>query len=206
LKSVPGKFAFSSLLLASVLSSCHRHPDPPPDGPPPSPSFSALEEVTAIRLPLRLTPGEFTLAAPPAALIPPPLDEDAADSLHNLAVAPEDLANGWEWAWDIFRNLPPDERPAFLDQIASLTPVWAWNRLDPILENPAWGTEVQQALWRRLLELPLENQLPRILQIARNPSHPCRDQAESLLRAYFPEISPGRYDEYYNKISVPAAR
>ncbi len=209
-----------SLLLAVFFSSCQRHSAPTPEhvppgptrllsqkevAPAPPPSLSLEDEEANPRLALHLLPGEFTLAPPPSIPSHLPLDEDAADSLHNLAVAPEDLVNGWEWAWDIFRNLPPDERPAFLDQIASLTPVWAWNRLDPILDNPAWGTEVQQVLWRRLLELPLEHQLPRILRIARNPSHPCRDQAESLLRAYFPEISPVRYEEYYYKINVPAA-
>jgi hypothetical protein len=208
-----------NLLLMVSLSSCQRHT--PPTGERASSgstrllpkkevvptrllSFPKEDEEANPRLTLRLLPGEFTLAPPPSAPSHYPLDEDAADSLLNMAMAPEDLANGWEWAWDVFRNLPSEDRPAFVGQIASLTPAWAWDRLDPILDNPAWGTEVLQALWRRLLDLPMENQLPRILRIAQNSSHPCHDQAASILRAYFPEISPGRYDEYYYKISPPA--
>ena len=197
-----------------VSASCHRSPAPAPQGPEPATSpppqgeaglsVFKSEAETASRLPLQILPGEFTLAPPPE-IIPVnfPAEEDARDSLHNLAIAPEDEENGWNWAWEVFCHLPAADRPGFIDEIASLTPPWAWDRLDSILQNPAWGTEVLQVLWQRLLDLPLELQGPRILQIAQNPSHPCRHQAASLLQAYFPEVPAGSY-EIYRRRTAPS--
>lgn len=154
------------------------------------------------RLSFPVLSGEYILAVSPSFLknAPLSLEQDAADSLHNLVLAPEDGENGWGWAWDVLRAMAPELRSAYLDQAASVTPVWAWSYLDPILQNPAWGVDVQQALWRRLMDLPLEAQLSRILLIARNPAHPCRDQADSLLQAYYPDVQPGHYEHYQARI------
>lgn len=203
------------ILFLPITQSCQRNSAPPAKTSTPIAPHPALSSTNRLppaefqhepthRLSLEIVPGAFTLALAPAVLpnhVSP--GDDAQDTLHNLAVAPEDLENGWHWAWDIFRNLPPESRAGFLDQVASLTPAWAWSRLDPILQEPAWGTEIMQTLWRRLLDLPLDSQLPRILQIARNPQHPCREQADSLLRTYFPDIQPGNYEEYRVRIVPP---
>lgn len=194
-----------------VFASCHRNHAPAPkiSAEPASPSpqqeavtFIVSEGDVASRLALQIMPGEFTLAPPPGIIpVPFPAEGDARDSLHNLAIAPEDIENGWNWAWEVFCRLPAADRPGFIDEVASLTPPWAWDRLDPILRNPAWGSGVLQLLWQRLLDLPLELQWPRVLEIARNPSHPCRDQADSLLQTYFPEVPTGSYEIYQRRIS-----
>lgn len=156
------------------------------------------------RLPLLLLPGEYTLALPP----PLPrdagfyIDQDAADSLHNLVMAPEDIENGWGWAWDLFQVMPTELRPTFIDQVASVTPAWAWGRLDPILTNPGWGPDVLNVLYRRLLDLPLSEQLPRLLQLAKNSAHPCHERAQSLLQSYFPEVRPDQYEAYRMRIDA----
>jgi len=131
------------------------------------------------------------------------LTEDASDSLANMALAPEDVANGWNWALDVFRQLPEHDRATFIDQVATLTPLSMWNRLDPILDQPNWGAEVQDRLFHRLLELPLPMQLPRLIRLAMNPYHPSYLKANALLQSYFPEISPRDYPSYLRRISQP---
>jgi hypothetical protein len=131
------------------------------------------------------------------------LTEDASDSLTNMALAPEDVANGWNWALDVFRQLPERDRAPFIDQVATLTPLSMWDRLDPILDQPNWGAEVQDRLFHRLLELPLPMQLPRLIRLAMNPYHPSYLKANALLQFYFPEISPRDYPSYLRRISQP---
>lgn len=156
------------------------------------------------RLPFPVNAGEYILGPPPP--IPPSgnsqLSEDAADSLHNLVLAPEDVENGWTWAWGIFQAMPPELRPAFIDQVASVTPAWAWGRLDPILFQPGWGPDVLNLLYQRMLDLPLFEQLPRLLLLAKNPAHPCHERARGLLQSYFPEVRPGQYEEYQLRIDA----
>ena len=135
--------------------------------------------------------------------IPTTLAEDASDCLSNMALAPEDAENGWNWAFDVFQHLPERDRAPFIDQVAMLTPLSMWNRLDPILDQPNWGTEVQDRLFHRLLELPLPMQLPRLLRLAMNPYHPSSRKANALLQSYFPEIRPGDYASYLRRISQP---
>lgn len=151
-----------------------------------------------------MVPGEFTLALPP----PPEFPEayytqpESFHPLYNLAVNPEDAENGWEWAWEAFLLLSPEQRPAYLDQIASLTPAWAWAKLDVVLQNAAWGPDVLRPLFQRLLDLPPQDQLPRLWSLAQNRSHPCREQADSLLQSYFPDVRPGQYQEYRARIDA----
>lgn len=203
------------IVLLLVTASCRRS-SPPETGKPAqhpdvcvsspdrlSPVPELLEKNTPPRLPLVIAPGELTLAPPfPATITPNTWHQDAADSLHNMALAPDDVENGWGWAVELFYILPLDERPPFIDQAASLTPRRAWRLLDPILLDPAQCEEVLQTLYRRLLDLPPSEQFPRLLQIAQIPFHPCREQATSLLQAYFPEIPPGRYEEFFQKIKL----
>ncbi|NDB96367.1 MAG: hypothetical protein EBZ78_09445 [Verrucomicrobia bacterium] len=128
------------------------------------------------------------------------LADDATDSLANLTLAPEDEGNGLDWALDVFRQLPEPQRATFIDQVAMLTPLSMWNRLDPILNQPSWGSEVQDRLFHRLLELPLPMQLPRLIRLAMNPSHPSSSRANTLLQSYFPEIVAWDYPAYLRRI------
>jgi len=200
-------------ILVAVVGCC-RTEDVAPRTAQPSPQKAKQQEKTCpqpasagredSRLPLLLLPGEYTLALPP----PLPrdagfyIDQDAADSLHNLVIAPEDIENGWGWARDLFQVMPTELRPTFIDQVASVTPAWAWGRLDPILANPGWGPDVLNVLYRRLLDLPLSEQLPRLLQLAKNSAHPCHERAQSLLQSYFPEVHPGQYEAYRMRIDA----
>jgi hypothetical protein len=120
-----------------------------------------------------------------------------------MAWAPEDLENGWNWALDVFEHLPERDRAPFIDQVAMLTPPSLWSRLDPILDQPNWGPEVQDRLFHRLLELPLPLQLPRLLRLAMNPYHPSSAKANALLQSYFPDISPQDYPAYHHRITKP---
>ena len=131
------------------------------------------------------------------------LTQDASDSLANLVLAPEDSENGLDWALDVFRQLPESDRASFIDQVAMLTPLSMWSRLDPILDQPNWGTEVQDRLFYRLLELPLPMQLPRLVRLAINPYHPSSSKANGLLQSYFPDISPRDYPGYLGRMSQP---
>ena len=199
---------FGGLVPILFLFFCHRPSTPSPKetasgstfdrtDPLATASFPTVAPESPPRLRPILQPGELTLALPPCPAAPTPsLDQDAMDSLHNMAIAPDDLENGWHWAREVLRNLPTQQQPAFLDQLASLTPARYWDRLDPVLYNPAWGQEILQTLFRRLLTLPLSDQLPRLVRIAENGTHPCRIEAESLLRAYFPQVQPGQFGEY----------
>ena len=145
----------------------------------------------------------------PSALSLPPtsarlsLAEDARDSLTNLALAPDDVENGWAWALDVFQHLPECDRAPFIDQVAMLTPLAQWNRLDPILDQTQWGPEVQDRLFHRLLDLPLALQIPRLVRLAMNPYHPSSNKANALLESYFPEISPQDYPAYLRRMSQP---
>jgi hypothetical protein len=135
--------------------------------------------------------------------IPTTLTEDAAGSLINMTLAPQDVENGWDWALDVFQQLPERDRAPFIDQVAMLTPLSMWNRLDPILDQPNWGPEVQDRLFHRLIELPLPMQLSRLLRLAMNPYHPSSIKANALLQSYFPDISPRDYPSYLGRISQP---
>jgi hypothetical protein len=130
------------------------------------------------------------------------LTQDASDSLANMVLAPADVENGLDWALDVFRQLPEPDRAPFIDQVAMLIPLSMWNQLDPILDQPSWGTEVQDRLYHRLLELPLSMQLPRLLRLAMNPYHPSSIKANALLQSYFPDISPQDYPAYHHRIST----
>ena len=131
------------------------------------------------------------------------LTQDASDSLANLVLAPEDSENGLDWALDVFRQLPECDRASFIDQVAMLTPLSMWSRLDPILDQPNWGTEVQDRLFHRLLELPLPMQLPRLVRLAMKPYHPSSSKANALLQSYFPDITPQDYPAYLGRMSQP---
>jgi len=176
---------------ASFKQPLHSQPDSLPE-----------PENSDPRLPFPVLFGEYTLALPPSFLDPVTisLEQDAADSLHNLVLAPEDWENGWGWAWDVFRAMPPELRSSYIDKVASVTPAWAWGRLDPILNQPGWGPDVLHALYNRMLGLPMSEQLPRLLRIAKNRTHPCWEQADSLLQAYFPDIESGNYKLYQRHI------
>jgi hypothetical protein len=135
--------------------------------------------------------------------ISPTLTQDASDSLANMVLAPADAENGWNWAMDVFQQLPERDRAPFIDQVAMLTPLPMWSRLDPILDQPNWGAEVQDRLFHRLLELPLSMQFPRLVRMAMNPYHPSSSKANALLQSYFPDISPRNYPAYLGRISQP---
>jgi len=120
-----------------------------------------------------------------------------------MTLAPQDVENGWGWALDVFQHLPERDRAPFIDQVAMLTPLPMWNRLDPILDQPNWGAEVQDRLFHRLLELPLSMQLPRLVRLAMNPYHPSSGKANALLQSYFPDIRPRDYPAYLGRISQP---
>jgi hypothetical protein len=120
-----------------------------------------------------------------------------------MALTPEDVENGWNWSLDVFRQLPERDRARFIDQVAMLTPLSMWNRLDPILDQPNWGAEVQDRLFHRLLELPLSMQIPRLVRLAMNPYHSSSGKANALLKSYFPDISPRDYPAYLGRISQP---
>lgn len=159
------------------------------------------------RLPFPVLTGEYKLGLPQSSLPTSnfQLTEDATDSLHNLVLAPEDWENGWGWARDVFQAMSPELRSAYIDQVASVTPAWAWGRLDSILDQPGWGPDVLHALYNRMLELPLSEQLPRLLRIAKNRSHPCWEQADSLLQVYLPNIANGNHGVYQRRINEGAS-
>ncbi len=174
-------------------------------------AISNRTEVTPLQLPFE-NPGRgrlrypgsgtaFPLSSPNSASWDWPAD--SADCLQNLALAPEDRENGRDWAWDILRSLPPGERSAFLDQVLTLLPIWAWTELDPILMEPSWGPEVHATLFRRLVETPGPIQWPRLVRIAANPYHPSKPAADALLQSYFPEIQPGNYSAYLSRVQTP---
>ena len=153
---------------------------------------------------IRIAPTSDLAPIPPATTpIPTTLTEDASDCLANMALTPEDVENGWNWSLDVFRQLPERDRAPFIDQLAMLTPLSMWNRLDPILDQPNWGAEVQDRLFHRLLELPLSMQIPRLVRLAMNPSHPSSNKANILLQSYFPEIRPRDYPAYLGQMSQP---
>ena len=153
------------------------------------------------RLPIPFfEPSSLSLAPPSARFT---LAEDATDSLANLALAPDDVENGWAWALDVFQHLPECDRAPFIDQVAMLTPLAQWNRLDPILDQPQWGPEVQDRLFHRLLDLPLALQIPRLVRLAMNPYHPSSGKANALLQSYFPDIRPQDYPAYLGRMSQP---
>jgi hypothetical protein len=153
---------------------------------------------------IRIAPTSVLTPIPPAPTpIPTTLTEDAAGSLINMTLAPQDVENGWDWALDVFQQLPERDRAPFIDQVAMLTPLSMWNRLDPILDQPNWGPEVQDRLFHRLIELPLPMQLPRVVRLAMNPYHPSSSKANALLQSYFPDISPRDYPSYLGRISQP---
>ncbi len=197
------------------MAACSRE-NPPTARTVPSLTSSGLAisnrtEVTPLQLPFE-NPGRgrlrypgsgtaFPLSSPNSASWDWPAD--SADCLQNLALAPEDRENGRDWAWDILRSLPPGERSAFLDQVLTLLPIWAWTELDPILMEPSWGPEVHATLFRRLVETPGPIQWPRLVRIAANPYHPSKPAADALLQSYFPEIQPGNYSAYLSRVQTP---
>ena len=200
----------------ALPSSCFFlacRPAPAPARPPapvhPSEPISLCPESSPLQLtfhPVGRLPTPFF--EPSAVGVAPPsarftLAEDATDSLTNLALAPDDVENGWAWALDVFQHLPERDRAPFIDQVAMLTPLAQWNRLDPILDQPQWGPEVQDRLFHRLLELPLPMQLPRLVRLAMNPYHPSSSKANALLQSYFPDIRPQDYPAYLGRMSQP---
>jgi hypothetical protein len=149
------------------------------------------------------TASDLTPITPPSTPSPTTLTDDAADSLINMALAPQDVENGWGWALDVLQHLPERDRAPFIDQVAMLTPLSMWSRLDPILDQPNWGAEVQDRLFHRLLELPVSMQLPRLVRLAMNPYHPSSGKANALLQSYFPDIRPRDYTAYLGRMAQP---
>lgn len=199
------------LVLASscFFLACRPAPARPPAPVHPSEPISSYLEPSPLqltfhpvgRLPIPfLEPSALSLTPPSARFT---LAEDATDSLTNLALAPDDVENGWAWVLDVFQHLPECDRAVFIDQVAMLTPLSMWSRLDPVLDQPNWGAEVQDRLFHRLLELPLSMQLPRLVRLAMNPCHPSSSKANALLQSYFPDIRPQDYPAYLGRISQP---
>jgi len=207
------QYRFLGLLILSIgFLGCVQGPKSKP-APKPSNSVSyKFQELDPSPLQLNFSPACRIRIAPTSVLTPIPLaptpipttlTEDAAGSLINMTLAPQDVENGWDWALDVFQQLPERDRAPFIDQVAMLTPLSMWNRLDPILDQPNWGPEVQDRLFHRLIELPLPMQLSRLLRLAMNPYHPSSIKANALLQSYFPDISPRDYPSYLGRISQP---
>ena len=207
------QFRFLGLLILGIgFLGCGGGPKPQPITKPsnlitykfPQPSSAPLQLSFSPACRIRMAPTSSLTFVPLASTpISMTLTQDASDSLANLVLAPEDSENGLDWALDVFRQLPDSDRASFIDQVAMLTPLSMWNRLDPILDQPNWGTEVQDRLFYRLLELPLPMQLPRLVRLAINPYHPSSSKANGLLQSYFPDISPRDYPGYLGRMSQP---
>ena len=198
--------------LGVVIWGCSKVPEYKPATPPPDSLTRTIAQPDYIPLQLNFSPAcririastsGMTPIPPSPTPIPTTLTEDAADSLINMTLAPQDVENGWGWALDVFQHLPERDRAPFIDQVAMLTPLSMWNRLDPILDQPNWGADVQDRLFHRLLELPISMQLPRLVRLAMNPYHPSSGKANALLQAYFPDITPRDYPSYLGRISQP---
>jgi len=194
-----------------TLLGCGRSTEHKPAALQPDSFIRTIDQTNSAPLQLDFSPAcrirlgptlSLTVARPNPTSTPTTISEDASDSLANMAWAPEDLENGWNWALDVFEHLPERDRAPFIDQVAMLTPPSLWSRLDPILDQPNWGPEVQDRLFHRLLELPLPMQLPRLLRLAMNPYHPSSAKANALLQSYFPDISPLDYSSYHHRIST----
>jgi len=198
--------------LGVVLWGCSKVPEHKPATPPPNSLTRTIAQPDHIPLQLNFSPACRIRIAPTSGMTPIPpsptpipttLTEDAADSLTNMTLAPKDVENGWGWAFDVFQHLPERDRAPFIDQVAMLTPLSMWNRLDPILDQPNWGVDVQERLFHRLLELPLSMQLPRLVRLAMNPYHSSSGKANALLQSYFPDITPRDYPSYLGRMSQP---
>jgi len=198
--------------LGVVIWGCSKVPEHKPATPPPDSLARTIAHPDYIPLQLNFSPACRIRIAPTSGMTPIPpsptpipttLTEDAADSLINMTLAPQDVENGWGWALDVFQHLPERDRAPFIDQVAMLTPLPMWNRLDPILDQPNWGVDVQDRLFHRLLELPISMQLPRLVRLAMNPYHSSSGKANALLQAYFPDITPRDYPSYLGRISQP---
>ena len=195
-----------------ILLGCGRPTNHQPASPPSDSIPRRIARPNYIPLQLNFSPACRIRIAPsssqsliPTALTPIPttLTDDAADALINMTLAPQDVENGWGWALDVLQHLPERDRAPFIDQVAMLTPLFMWNRLDPILDQPNWGAEVQDRLFHRLLELPLSMQIPRLVRLAMNPNHPSSNKANILLQSYFPEIRPRDYPVNLGQMSQP---
>ena len=200
------------LILGVGLLGCGAGPNPkshtkpsvsvPYKFPQPNPAPLQLDFSPACRI--RIGPISGMTSLPLASTsISTTLTQDASDSLANMVMAPADAENGWNWAFDVFQQLPERDRAPFIDQVAMVTPLSMWCRLDPILDQPNWGTEVQDRLFHRLLELPLSMQLPRLVRLGINPYHPSSGKANALLQSYFPDITPQDYPAYLGRMSQP---
>ena len=200
-----------SVLLITLLGcgrpTNHQSASPPPDSIPrriAQPDYIPLQLSFSPACRILIAPTSVLTPIPPAPTpIPTTLTDDASDSLINMTLAPQDVENGWGWALDVFQQLPERDRAPFIDQVAMLTPLSMWNRLDPILDQPNWGADVQDRLFHRLLELPISMQLPRLVRLAMNPNHPSSGKANTLLQAYFPDITPRDYPSYLGRMSQP---
>jgi len=195
-----------------TLLGCGRSTEHKPATPPPDSLTRTIAQPDYIPLQLNFSPACRIRIAPTSGLppipptptpIPTTLTDDAADSLINMTLAPQDVENGWGWALDVFQHLPERDRAPFIDQVAMLTPLSMWGRLDPILDQPNWGAEVQDRLFHRLLELPVSMQLPRLVRLAMNPYHPSSGKANALLQSYFPDIKPRDYTAYLGRMAQP---
>jgi hypothetical protein len=195
------------LFLGCGRSSQHKPSTPPSDSISrkiAQPDYTPLQLNFSPACRIRINPTSILSPIPTAPTpIPTTLTDDAADALINMTLAPQDVENGWGWALDVFQHLPERDRAPFIDQVAMLTPLPMWNRLDPILDQPNWGADVQDRLFHRLLELPLPMQLPRLVRLAMNPYHPSSGKANALLQAYFPDITPRDYPSYLGRMSQP---
>ena len=207
------QFRFLGLLILGIgFLGCGGGPKPQPITKPSNSITYKFSQPVSAPLQLSFSPACRIRIGPISGMTSLPLastsisttlTQDASDSLANLVLAPEDSENGLDWALDVFRQLPESDRASFIDQVAMLTPLSMWGRLDPILDQPNWGAEVQDCLFHRLLELPLSMQLSRLLRLAMNPYHPSSAKANALLQSYFPDISPLDYSSYYHRITKP---
>jgi hypothetical protein len=200
------------ICLGVVIWGCTKVPEHKPVTPPPDSLTRTIAQPDYTPLQLNFSPACRIRIAPtltlspiptPPTPIPTTLTDDVADALINMTLAPQDVENGWGWALDVFQHLPERDRAPFIDQVAMLTPLPMWNRLDPILDQPNWGADVQDRLFHRLLELPISMQLPRLVRLAMNPNHPSSGKANALLQAYFPDITPRDYPSYLGRMSQP---
>lgn len=200
-------FLVSLTLLGCGRPTNHQPASPPPDSIPrriAQPVYTPLQLNFSPACRIRINPTSSLSPIPTAPTpIPTTLTDHATDSLINMTLAPQDVENGWGWALDVFQQLPERDRAPFIDQLAMLTPLSMWSRLDPILEQPSYGAEVQDRLFHRLLELPLSMQLPRLIRLAMNLQHPSSRKANALLQSYFPDISPRDYPAYFGRMSKP---
>jgi hypothetical protein len=142
--------------------------------PPPSPAPAAA----------RLLPDNPALA-PNTSVPPPPMERiQWEQGIENVLMAEFDTAQKAQKLLELYATLPAGGQVEAAQHLANLMPHTNFAGVAQIITNVLTSPDVIDVLAADLLNRPNKLKLPLLLEVARMPGHPWRNEAKQMVELY----------------------